>query len=371
MKVAIVYDRINKWGGAERVLLSLHEMYPNATLYTSLYDKKKASWANVFPEIHTSFLQKIPFAKDKHELLGTFMPLAFESISLGGEFDKYDLVISVSSEAAMGIITKPDTRHVHICLTPTRYLWSHFDEYFSGSFLKKIVRVLSGPFVNYLKSWDKQASSRPDLIIAISTEVKRRIKKYYKRSSVLIFPGFSLDSNKKKNRISQDKKKDYYLIVSRLVGYKKVNLALNLFKKLKDKKLIVVGTGAREKEYKIRFGGLKNIEFVGNVSDEKLSGLYKNATALIMPQEEDFGLVAIEAMSFGTPVIAFKKGGSVDTVNEKTGVFFEKQDEESLEKAVKKLENISLNSDTIIAHAEKFSKEKFKQNLQREIAKIF
>src|SRR3990172_1252396 len=163
-KVAIVYDRVNKWGGAERVLLTLHEMFPDAPLYTSVYDEKNASWAKVFSNIYTSFLQKIPFAKGNHEFLAPLMPLAFESFN----FNDYDLVISVTSEAAKGIITKSGTTHICYCLTPTRYLWSGYEEYFKNPILK----FISKPFVSYLRMWDKIAANRPDKIIAISTEVK-------------------------------------------------------------------------------------------------------------------------------------------------------------------------------------------------------
>jgi len=180
MKVAIVYDRVNKWGGAERVLLALHEMFPKAPLYTSVYDKKNAKWANVFPKIYTSFLQHIPFAKSNHELFAVLMPLAFESFN----FDKYDLVISVTSEFAKGIITKQSTLHVCYCLTPTRYLWSGYEDYFRN----KIFKILTKSIIIYLKEWDKMAAKRPDVMVAISSEVRNRIKKYYNRDSEIIFP---------------------------------------------------------------------------------------------------------------------------------------------------------------------------------------
>lgn len=180
MKVAIVYDRVNKWGGAERVLLTLHKMFPKAPLYTSVYDAKNAKWAKVFPKIYTSFLQKIPFAKSNHELLAPFMPFVFSRFN----FDNYDLVISVTSEAAKGIITRPETLHVCYCLTPTRYLWSHYSLYFKNPFLK----FLSKPVINYLRKLDKVSAQRPDIMIAISTEVQKRIKKYYDRDSEIIFP---------------------------------------------------------------------------------------------------------------------------------------------------------------------------------------
>lgn len=180
MKVAIVYDRVNKWGGAERVLLVLHEMFPDAPLYTSVYDEKRAPWTKVFPQVYSSFLQKIPFAKGNHEFLAPLMPIAFEQF----DFGKYDLVISVTSESAKGIITRPGTFHLCYCLTPTRYLWSGYEEYFKNP----ILRFISKPVISYLKSWDKIAASRPDKIIAISTEVQKRIKKYYGRESEIIYP---------------------------------------------------------------------------------------------------------------------------------------------------------------------------------------
>src|SRR5260221_835454 len=166
MKVAIVYDRVNKWGGAERVLLALHEMFREAPLYTSVYSNKHAKWAEIFPEIYTSFLQKIPFTKTRHEFLPLFMPFVFESFN----FDDYDLVISVTSEAAKGIITKGKTKHICYCLTPTRYLWSGYDDYFKD----KTLGSLSKPAIRYLRNWDLVASRRPDMIIGISREVQKR-----------------------------------------------------------------------------------------------------------------------------------------------------------------------------------------------------
>src|SRR5258706_16458730 len=179
IKVALVYDRVNKWGGAERILLALHKIFPNAPLYTSVYDKKRAPWAQVF-RVKTSFLQEIPFIKSHHELFPFLMPIAFESFS----FDEYDFVISITSESAKGIITRPSTVHLCICLTPTRYLWSGYEEYFKNFFL----RFLTKPIVIYLRHWDKTASGRVDEFVAISKEVKKRIKKYYKKKAKLLYP---------------------------------------------------------------------------------------------------------------------------------------------------------------------------------------
>lgn len=354
-KVALVYDRVNKWGGAERVLLALHKIFPNAPLYTSVYDAKNAPWANVFPEVKTSFLQKFPFTKSNHEFLATFMPLAFESFDFSG----FDLVISVTSEAAKGVRVKPGTIHVCYCLTPTRYLWSHHEEYFKNIPFKGLLK----PLLSYLKKWDKMAAQRPDLIIGISTEVKNRIKKYYKRESLLIFPPVEIKK-------TEDRKasKKYYLLVSRLVKYKKVGLAIDAFNKL-GKPLIIVGAGREENKLKRK--AKKNIKFVGHISEKELINYYLAARALIMPQEEDFGIVAIEAQSLGVPVIAFKKGGAIDTViPEKTGVFFEEQKPESLVGAVERFEKIRFVVDNLYTNAGRFSKEVFKTNILKHLSEI-
>lgn len=362
-KVAIVYDRVNKWGGAERVLLTLHEMFPNAPLYTSVYDGEKASWARVFPKIHTSFLQKIPILHNYHELLGWLTPIAFEQF----DFSKYDLVISVTSEAAKGIITGTNTKHICYMLTPTRHLWSGYDFYLKNppSVFKifPFYRVVSWPFLTYAKWWDRVTANRPDLIIANSKETQRRIKKYYKRESEVIYSPIPSLSNE-----NITKKEKFYLIVNRLIPYKKVDLAIKVFNRLK-KPLFVVGVGTEER--RLKKIAKENIKFLGAVSDKKLFELYSRAKALIMPQVEDFGLVSVEAQSVGTPVIAFKKGGALETViNNKTGVFFDRQNEESLIKAIAKFEKMVFNHMYLRNNSQKFSQAVFKKsflNLVRNI----
>ena len=183
MKVALVYDRINKWGGAERVLLALHKLFPNAPIFTSVYSPQKAPWANDL-KVKPSFLQKYPHVINNHELYPFLMPVAFERFNFTG----FDLVISLTSEAAKGIVTKPGTVHICYCLTPTRYLWSGHEEYFKNPTL----RFFSRPVVSYLRKWDKAAAKRPDTFIAISKEVQKRIKKYYGRESMVIYPPVEL-----------------------------------------------------------------------------------------------------------------------------------------------------------------------------------
>jgi glycosyltransferase involved in cell wall biosynthesis len=355
MKVALVYDKINKWGGAERVLLALHKLFPDAPLYTSIYDREKTPWANVF-EIRTSFLQHFPFA-NHHELYAFLMPLAFESFN----FDEFDLVISVTSEAAKGIVTKPETKHICYCLTPTRYLWSGYNEYFKNPLLK----FISEPTVLYLKFWDKIASSRPDAFIAISKEVQSRIKKYYKRESELIYPPLALD-NGPVGKVSAVT--PYFLIVSRLVSYKRIDLAIKTFNKLKLP-LKIIGTGAEMNRLK-RMAG-PTIKFLGNLTDKELVRYYSDCRALVFPGIEDFGLTVLEAQSFGKPIIAFKAGGALETIIEgKTGIFFDKPTVESLAKTIQKLSNLKINPEDCIEQARKFDFGQFRNNFMKKVKEM-
>lgn len=357
MKVALVYDRINKWGGAERVLLALHKIFPKADLYTSVYNREKASWAKVF-NVKTSFLQNFPLAKSSHQLYAVLMPIAFESLS----FDGYDLVISVTSESAKGIITKPGTLHICYCLTPNRYLWSSYNDYFKNPLL----RFFSKPAVLYLRAWDKVAAQRPDEFIAISTAVGNRIKKYYGRDSVIIYPPLQI-SDIRYQISDKTKDADYFLIVSRLerISYKKIDIAIKACNELKLP-LKIVGTGKGEKKLKKLAG--PTVEFLGQLTDKKLSYYYKNCRALIFPGIEDFGLVMVEAQSFGKPVIAFRGGGALDIVKEGiTGEFFDRQTSEALEKVLVKFKDSSYNSKLCRENAQRFSFEKFESDLKRFI----
>lgn len=359
MKTALVYDRVNKWGGAERVLLTLHEIFPDAPLYTAVYFSKKASWAKVFPKVVPTFLNQIPFMQDKHEFLGTLTPIAFETLNL----DEYDLVISVTSEAAKGVLTRPSTRHICYCLTPTRYLWSGYDIYFKNPLL----RTVSKPAVFYLRRWDKIAAQRPDKMIAISTAVNKRIRQYYHRDSQIIFPPVELGKFKLKKG-ERIKKENFFLIVSRLTPYKKVDLAIEVFNELKLP-LVVVGKGS-ERRLKSLAGG--TIEFIGELTDSRLANYYKRCSGFVLPQEEDFGIAAVEAQAAGSPVIAYRAGGALDTVVDgKTGVFFNKQDKKSLVKAIRRSKKINFNEETLRKNAERFSKERFKEEFLKSLIRPY
>jgi glycosyltransferase involved in cell wall biosynthesis len=369
MKTALVYDRVNKWGGAERVLLALHELFPDASLYTSVYDRKNAAWADKL-NIKTSFLQNIPYAKSHHELIPFLMPIAFEQFN----FDEYDLVISITSEAAKGIITKPHTLHICYCLTPTRYLWSGYDEYFKNPLFKYV----SSPIVSYLKSWDKIAASHPDIFISISNEVKKRIKKYYELDSEVIYPPVLLEENKQDflpchsreggNPAPSRHLSPYFLVVSRLVPYKKIELAIQACNALSFP-LKIIGTGKEESNLKKIAG--PTIKFLDNVTDKELTRVYKNCQALIFPGIEDFGLTIIEAQKYGKPVIAYKAGGALETIKEgKTGLFFDHQNKDSLINALQKFGKYRFSDQDCKDQAANFNFKNFKNKFLSLVEKV-
>ncbi len=348
MRVALVYDRVNKIGGAERVLGVLHEIWPGAPLYTSVYHPQTAPWAEKFKVI-PSFLNRFPLVKTQHEILAPLMPLAFESFT----FDQYDLVISVTSEAAKGIITKPQTLHLCYCLTPTRYLWSGYQDYFRN----KTFRFLTRPIVAYLRRWDQVAAQRPDIYLAISKNVAGRIKKYYGRESKVVYP--PVDTQKWKTGNQRPQAEPYFLLISRLdFGYKRVELAIKAFNQL-GWPLKIIGVG-REME-RLKRMAKKNIEFFGQLTDNQLLGYYQGCRALIFPQEEDFGLVPLEVQACGRPVIAYQGGGALESVVRRvTGSFFYPQTVEALVKALKRFESENYDPVECRKSAARFDQERFK-----------
>ncbi len=334
-RVAIVYDWIDKWGGVERVLLHLHEMIQTAVFYTSYVDYTHASWADKL-QIKTSFIQQLPQCIRKSRIASLpLYPYAFESFN----FSEYDVVISVTSSFAKGIVTKPRTKHICYLLTPTRFLWVFPDEYQDNPFMK----FIGAPLTNSLREWDFVAAQRPDTIIAISQTVADRAEKFYKRKAEVIYPGFDEDYWKAigTNRGPSQQNKKYFLVVSRLEKYKKVDLVIEAFNK-SGQNLWIVGTGSEE--YKLQQMAHKNIHFLHSVTDGELAQLYSNATALIMPQEEDFGYVSLEAQFFGCPVIAYRRGGATETIQEdKTGIFFNEQSVSSVLDGVARFGQVSYN----------------------------
>lgn len=343
-KIAIVYDWFDKWGGLERMLLIFHEIFPKADFFTSYYNPDKAKWAKNI-NIKTSFIQKLPkFIKNNRILSLPFYPIAFESFS----FNNYDLVISITSSFAKSIITQPSTKHICYLLTSTRFLWNNQKDYIKNHRSK--IKI----FTDYLKNWDKTVAQRPDKIISISKTVKKRCEKYYQRKSQVIYPPFDIKYwNNIKLQITNYKSQvnsklkilnsEFYLVVSRLESYKKVDLVIQAFNRLKDN-LVIVGEGTQENYLKQIAKNKKNIIFFSKLTDLELGYLYSKAEALIMAQEEDFGYVSLEAQFFGCPVIAYKKGGALETIiDEKTGIFFDKQKIDFLIKMIERFRKIKYN----------------------------
>ncbi len=360
MRVALVYDRVNKWGGAERVLLSLHELWPDAPLYTAVYDPKRAPWASVF-DVRASFLNYLPFARFYHELYPWLTPLAFETFN----FDQFDLVISVTSAEAKGIITKPQTCHICYCLTPTRYLWSGYKEYRKD---KKM-----GPMLTWmaprLRKWDIIAASRPDYYLAISNHVRERITKYYgQKVEKVIYPPVEV-SGKRKAESGKLTQNDYFLVVARLVGYKRVDIVIDAFNKL-GWPLIIIGDGLARESLQTR--AKANIQFFTHyLTDSELGRYYGSCRALICAQDEDFGIAAVEAQSYGKPVITFGGSGVAESVEDgKTGLFFDKQTSTSLIQALERFDRMHFDAEVCKGNAQKFDKSIFQKQMKSTVEKL-
>lgn len=340
LKVALVTDWLTNLGGGEKVLKAIADVFPDAPIYTTMVNKKKIGDLAKH-EIRTSFLQKIPVLNKKHQLLLPLLPMAIESLDLS----EFDLILSFSSSVAKSV-KKTRENQLHICYihSPMRYAWEPaFDERF-----KKIPKFLS-PIVDYmlhrLRLWDKETCTRPDLYIANSTTTQSRVQKYYRQDSTVLYPPVEIS-----NFPLSDKKKDYYLGVGRMVPYKKFDLLVETFRQLPNKKLILSGVGSERKHIEQLAQGYPNIEIIGEVSQTELAELYAKAKAFILPQKEDAGIVQLEAIASGTPVIAFKAGGALDIIKERVnGVFFDKQTSESLSQAIEKFEKQEWNQKKIRA----------------------
>jgi glycosyltransferase involved in cell wall biosynthesis len=352
MRIALVHEYLNQFGGAERMLLNLSAIFPDAPIYTLFYDKKSTGGVFEGLDIRTSFLQKLPFIKKYHRGFPLLMPFAIEQF----DFKNFDTVISISASFAKGIITGPETKHICICLTPPRFLWDGSQKFVEDFGYPKLIKNILPPFITYLRIWDREASFRVDEFWAISDFIKKRIKKYYFKDSEIIYPPVNISKFYISNKLD-----DYFLMVGRLVGYKRFDLGVKVFNKLKLP-LKIVGMGPELK--KLKKIANNNIEFLGLVSDDQLAYIYSKAQALIFPQEEDFGIVPLEAMASGRPVIAYKSGGALETVIEgKTGLFFEEQTVDSLFYAIKNFDSNKFNPNICRAQAEKFDVEVFKKKL--------
>ncbi|MFZ0547556.1 MAG: glycosyltransferase [Candidatus Promineifilaceae bacterium] len=355
MKVALVHDWMNQVGGAEDVLETLVELFPNAPIYTSLYwpEKMPAHWCSW--DIRTAFINRLPFAHRKQQLYFPLYPYAFEQFDLSD----YDLVLSNKSGFCHGVITGPETVHICYCLTPTRYVW-RYRQYAEQENLGRLVHLLLQPFLTELRQWDRLAADRVDYFIAISEEVRRRIGKIYRREADIIYP--PVDTGRfepTSNRID-----DYYLIVGRLVPYRRMDLLIEAFNRL-ERPLLIAGSG-RDRERLEAMAG-PNITFLGYVPDEDLPELMAHCRAFMFPGEEDFGIAPIQAMAAGRPVIAYAAGGAKETVIPGTGRLFAEQSVAAIIKAVESFDPNSVNSAFIRRHAEQFDVSRFKKQMMNFI----
>jgi glycosyltransferase involved in cell wall biosynthesis len=359
-KVALVHDWLTGEAGAEQVLLALHRLFPEAPIYTSVRNPERTpSFEGM--DIRTSFLQKWPLWK-RQQLYPQLRPLAFESFDLSD----YDVVISIASAESKGVVTRPGTVHICYCNTPIRYYWNDYHAYLGRmefGLLNPLVRLVMPYLTNYLRLWDYTAAQRVDYFVANSKTTQARIGKYYRRDSQVIYPPVAVDSFK-----YQTKKDDYFLCVGRLVPYKRVDLAVQA---CTEQKLTLKVAGEGPELDKLKKLAGPTIEFLGRVPSSELPALYAKARAFIFAAEEDFGIVPVEAMASGTPVITYGLGGATETVVDGvTGLYFGEQTVESLIEALKKFDKQKFEPKLIRARAEEFNESRFAKELSELVARV-
>jgi glycosyltransferase involved in cell wall biosynthesis len=373
LRVAIVHHWFVSLAGGERVVGTIASMFPQADVFTLFLDKRKLPSALSTHKITTSFLDKIPAARRAHRHFLPFYPLAVELLNLSG----YDLIITSDSGPMKGVVTDPYSTHICYCYSPMRYLWDAHSAYFRQ--MSSLTRKIFRPVSHYVRNWDYSAAQRVDRFIAISRYVARRIRKYYRRDSTVIYP--PVDTLR---GFLASKHEDYYLTVGRLVAYKRTDILIDACRKL-GRKLVIVGDGPEMKRLKKK--SAKNIEFLGEVDDAQLRNIYARCRAFLFAAEEDFGLVPLEAHSYGRPVIAFGKGGALETVvgsfaptrqqrnregSTITGVFFPEQSADSLAEAILAFESSEqiFIPEQIQLHAYRFDTSIFVDRMHNYISSV-
>lgn len=356
-KIALIHDWLMTMGGAEGVLDSIYELYPS-DIYTLISDKASLK-GTTFEDanIDTSFIQSLPFAKRHYRKYLLFMPMAIEGFDLSG----YDVIISSSHAVAKGVITTSNQLHISYIHTPIRYAWDMYHLYLNESKLNKGLKGLIAKMIlHYIRMWDVNSTNRVDYLIANSNYIKKRIWNVYRREAEVIYPPVNISS------FDYHHKKDtYFITVSRMVPYKRIDLIVSAFSHLPELKLLVIGDGPDMK--KIRANASKNIEFLGWLPHDKLRSYMQSARCFVFAAEEDFGIVPVEAQACGCPVIAFAKGGALETViNGQTGIFFYNQTVESLIQAIRYFINVEDRFDpkVIRKNAEGFSRDVFKERIK-------
>lgn len=356
-KTAIVHDWFCNMGGGDKVAESFLEVVGDSPIYTSCYLEKSLTPRLREADIRASFLQKwLNQKKDNHQSFLPLMPTAFENFDL----NEYDLILSSSSCCAKGVITNPNAIHICYCHTPMRYAWEYFGEYTER--MGKNKKFLAGLLMNYMRVWDVASTKRVDYFIANSKNVANRIWKHYRRNAEVICPPIDTQYF-----VPGKEDGDFYLCVSRLVKYKRIDLAVKACNKLK-KQLVVIGQGA-ELEYLRQLAG-PTVTIMGRQPDSVILEHYQKCKAFLFPGEEDFGMTPLEAQACGRPVIAYGRGGALETVIEgKTGIFFEKQTEDSLAEAILRFEKLEFSKEKCVKNAANFSKEAFFEKMKEFMEK--
>lgn len=349
MRVALIHFWLIGMRGGERVLEQFSQLYPDADIYTHVYDPKKISDRLNAHQVTTTFIGSMPMARKHYQKYLPLMPRALEELDL----TSYDLVISSESGPAKGVIPGPRARHVCYCHSPMRYIWDHYHAYKAG--LGSIAARVFGRAAHNLRQWDVTTASRVDQFVANSSFVAERIERYYGRSAEVVNPPVDVDGFQPSGQVG-----DYYLFVSELVRYKRADLVVEAAKSL-DAPVVIVGDGEARRELQAR--APRNVTFKGRAPLDELKSLYAGCRALLFPGEEDFGIVPVEAMASGRPVIAFGRGGVLDSVKDGlTGLYFHEQSADALVEAIRAFEARAdhFHPERIRAHAESFSEEAFR-----------
>jgi len=356
MRVALAHEWTVTLGGSERVVLDFHALFPEAPIFTTVYEPKLAPAAFRGLDIRPSFLQNVPFARRHYRAFLPLMPLAFS------QFDTrpYDLVLLSSHAASKAIPKHPGQIHVCYCYTPMRYAWDLYDLYVHQSGLGPLRKLAAGAVFRAMRRWDARSAAHIDDFIAISENVRGRIRRYYRREATVIWPPIDCARFRPAGATG-----DHFLVVSRLVPYKRVDIAVRAFTRL-GWPLRVVGAGSERKRLE-RLAG-PNVRFLGLLDDEALAHEYAAARALVFTPNEDAGMVPLEAQACGRPVLALRQGGAVEVIVEgETGAFFEEQDDDSLVAALKRFQPDAYNPARIRAHAEQYDRPRFRAAIRRHL----